>query len=141
MQHAVPLNESAVARLAHSAMALDVYTWLAQRLHRVDPQKLALVPWVSLKEQFGIDYGRMVDFRGVFTRTVAQVKAVYRDARFTVDEKGIRLSEQSSCNCSAHPDRVVESREFDSAGFSHTPCGIAWILASTYARALCHTNL
>jgi hypothetical protein len=35
MQHAVPLNEHAVARLSHSAMGLDVYTWLAQRLHRV----------------------------------------------------------------------------------------------------------
>ena len=29
MQHAVPLNEAAVAHLSHSAMALDVYTWLA----------------------------------------------------------------------------------------------------------------
>lgn len=32
---AVPLNETAVMRLAHNAMALDIYTWLAQRLHRV----------------------------------------------------------------------------------------------------------
>jgi len=36
MEHAVPLNEGAVSRIAHSAMALDVYTSLAQRLHRVD---------------------------------------------------------------------------------------------------------
>lgn len=57
MQHAVPLNEEAIARLSHSAMGLDVYTWLAQRLHRVDPKKAALVPWVSLKQQFGYDYG------------------------------------------------------------------------------------
>jgi hypothetical protein len=34
MEHAVPLNEEAVARLSHSAMALDIHTWLAQRLHR-----------------------------------------------------------------------------------------------------------
>ena len=32
VSHAVPLNESAVARLSHNAMALDIYTWLAQRL-------------------------------------------------------------------------------------------------------------
>jgi hypothetical protein len=53
VQHAVPLDEEAVARLSHSAMALDVYTWLAQRLHRVNPAKPAFVPWVSLWEQFG----------------------------------------------------------------------------------------
>jgi Plasmid encoded RepA protein len=47
MQHAVPLNEAAVARLAHSSMGLDVYTWLAQRLHRIDRSKPAFVPWVS----------------------------------------------------------------------------------------------
>jgi len=91
MQHAVPLNEVAVARLSHSAMGLDVYTWLAQRLHRVDPKKSALVPWFSVKEQFGHEYGRMVDFRRVFTRTLKQVKVVYRDAHFTLDGQGIRL--------------------------------------------------
>ena len=92
MRHAVPLNESAVARLSHSAMALDVYTWLAQRLHRVNPQKPALIPWVSLKQQFGYDYGRMVDFRRVFGRTLKQVKAVYREACFSLDSQGMRLA-------------------------------------------------
>ena len=29
-RHAVPLDERAIAALAHSAMALDVYCWLAQ---------------------------------------------------------------------------------------------------------------
>lgn len=91
MQHAVPLNEEAVARLSHTAMGLDVYTWLAQRLHRIDPGRPALVPWVSLKEQFGHDYRRIRDFRRVFTRTLQQVQPVYREARFAVDERGIRL--------------------------------------------------
>ncbi len=91
MQHAVPLNEQAVARLSHSAMGLDVYTWLAQRLHRVDPGKPGLVPWVSLKAQFGTDYGRMVDFRRVFTRTLKLVKVVYREARFQFDGQGMRV--------------------------------------------------
>jgi hypothetical protein len=91
MQHAVPLNEAAVARLSHSAMGLDVYTWLAQRLHRIAPNKPAFVPWVSLKAQFGCDYHRMVDFRRVFTRTLKQVKVVYPQARIAVDGKGMRL--------------------------------------------------
>jgi hypothetical protein len=91
MQHAVPLNEAAVARLSHSAMALDVYTWLANRLHRVPTNKLAFVPWVSLKEQFGHGYARMNNFKRDFRTTLAQVKVVYRDAKFSLDPKGARL--------------------------------------------------
>lgn len=37
MNHAVPLNEAAVARLSHTAMGLDLYTWLAQRLQPYQP--------------------------------------------------------------------------------------------------------
>lgn len=91
MQHAVPLNEAAVARLSHSAMALDVYTWLANRLHRVPLSGPAFVPWTSLKEQFGHGYDRMVDFRRVFTRTLTQVRVVYKDAKYALDPKGARL--------------------------------------------------
>ena len=91
MQHAVPLNENAVARLSHSAMALDVYTWLAQRLHRVDPSKPAFVPWVSLKEQFGHGYHRMDNFKRVFRTTLRQVAIVYREAKYSLDWKGMRL--------------------------------------------------
>lgn len=91
MQHAVPLNEAAVSRIAHSAMALDIYTWLAQRLHRIDPKRASFVPWVSLKQQFGDGYGRMNDFKRVFRRTLRQVQAVYPDAKFLPDHTGLRL--------------------------------------------------
>ena len=80
LAHAVPLNENAVAKLSHSAMGLDIYTWLAQRLHRVSPSKPALVPWVSLYEQFGHGYKRIRDFRRVFVRTLKFVKIVYHEA-------------------------------------------------------------
>jgi len=65
MKHAVPLNETAIARLSHTAMGLDLYTWLAQRLHRVEEGKGVLVPWASLHEQFGQGYERLRDFRRV----------------------------------------------------------------------------
>ena len=57
-RHAVPLDERALAALSHSAMALDLYAWLAQRLHRVPKPHRQLVPWVSLQEQFGQGYDR-----------------------------------------------------------------------------------
>ena len=91
LAHAVPLNENAIAKLSHSAMGLDIYTWLAQRLHRVSPSKPALVPWVSLYEQFGHGYKRIRDFRRVFVRTLKFVKIVYHEARFVPDDKGLRL--------------------------------------------------
>jgi hypothetical protein len=91
IRHAVPLNEAAVACLSHSAMALDIYTWLAQRLHRVDPRKPAFVPWVSLKEQFGSGYGRMDNFKRVFRTAFQQVKIAYKDAQFTESGRGLEL--------------------------------------------------
>ena len=90
MEHAVPLNEAAVSALSNSAMGLDVYTWMAQRFRRVPPAG-QLVPWVCLKEQFGQDYGRIRDFRRVFIRTLKQVHAVYRESKFSIDGKGMRL--------------------------------------------------
>ena len=93
MEHAVPLNEQAVGRLSHNAMALDLYTWLAQRLHRIDPKRgHAFVPWVSLKEQFGPGYGRMDNFKRVFRTTLKQVAVIYREAKFAVTDKGMELS-------------------------------------------------
>ncbi len=91
-QHAVPLNETAVSRLAHTAMGLDVYAWLAQRLHRIAPGQKALVSWSALAQQFGSGYAEVRGFRRVFKRTLAQVKVVYPHANFSLDEDGMRLS-------------------------------------------------
>jgi hypothetical protein len=90
-RHAVPLNETAVARLSHNAMGLDIYAWLAQRLHRIEPGKNPCVPWGSLSQQFGSGYGEVRAFRRVFKRTLAQVKVVYPDAHFELNAQGMRL--------------------------------------------------
>lgn len=92
LAHGVPLQEEAVSRLSHTAIGLDVYTWLAQRLYRISVSKPAFIAWACLKEQFGPNYGRMTNFRRFFLKTLKQVKVVYPDANFTVDEKkGITL--------------------------------------------------
>lgn len=92
-QHAVPLNPRHIAALKHSAMALDIYTWLAQRLHRVPRENGVFVPWARLHEQFGHGYGRIDNFRRVFRRELRQVTAVYNDARVgdEIDERGTPL--------------------------------------------------
>jgi Plasmid encoded RepA protein len=90
-RHAVPLDERALAALSHSAMALDLYSWLAQRLHRVDPAKPTFIPWTALRDQFGWHYSTVRKFRQVFRLTLDGVLAQYRDARIVLDGGGLTL--------------------------------------------------
>lgn len=89
--HAVPLDERAVSALAHNAMALDVYCWLAQRLHRVDPRRGQFLAWTNLHEQFGQGYNRIRAFRAAFLDVLKLVKAQYPAARFGTDSGGMML--------------------------------------------------
>lgn len=89
--HAVPLHERALMALSGSAMGLDVYAWLAQRLHRVDPRKPALVPWKALQGQFGWHYDRARDFRRVFRQTLRLVHSQYPEAAIELDRRGMML--------------------------------------------------
>jgi hypothetical protein len=90
-KHAVPLREADLAALAHSAMALDIYTWLAQRLHRIEPKKPTLIPWAALRQQFGPDYRRMNHFKAEFRVALRQVLVRYMAARIDLDEHGMTL--------------------------------------------------
>jgi len=94
-QHAVPLNIEALKALAHSAMAIDIYTWLAQRLHRIEGTQF--VGWANLKEQFGQAYTRMDNFKRDFRATLLLVKTVYKEARIEeLDNKGFNLQNSPS---------------------------------------------
>jgi hypothetical protein len=91
-QHAVPLDHRAVAALASSSMSLDVYVWLAQRLHRVPTGKPQFVAWDSLHEQFGQGFARIRDFRRSFLKTLHHVASAYPAARISADDHGLTLS-------------------------------------------------
>lgn len=90
-RHAVPLDERAIGALSHSAMALDIYAWLSQRLHRIPKPHRQLVPWALLKDQFGADYERVRKFREVFMTALRQVHVVYPAAKIDVTGKGLFL--------------------------------------------------
>lgn len=90
--HAVPLARLAVRALAPSAMALDVYCWLAQRLHRVPQGKPQAVSWEALKGQFGTGFKRDRDFRHAFKDTLRTVLAVYPDAKIEEEVTGLLLN-------------------------------------------------
>jgi hypothetical protein len=90
-KHAVPLDSRAVAALAHSAIDLDIYTWLAQRLHRIPKAKLQTITWPALKAQFGPDYDRLRKFREKFMPALKAVLAVYPSARIEITAAGLLL--------------------------------------------------
>jgi Plasmid encoded RepA protein len=90
-KYAVPLDERAIAALAHSAVALDIYSWLAQRLHRVPAGRPQLVPWTALWEQFGQGYAELRNFRPFFLRMLREVHAAYPEARIETGRRGISL--------------------------------------------------
>ena len=90
--HAVPLDEHHLAALSHSAMALDVYAWLAQRLHRIGKGTGLPLPWTAVAAQFGgSGYERIRKFRDNFKVALTQVQTVYRSARVDVNEQGLML--------------------------------------------------
>ncbi|CAH0313478.1 replication protein RepA [Roseomonas sp. CECT 9278] len=91
LRHAVPLNELAIGALSHSAMALDVYAWLAQRLHRIPKGSRHFIAWPLLHAQFGADYARLRKFREVFMVALKQAGAVYPAASLDANGQGLFL--------------------------------------------------
>ncbi|MCG6862209.1 MAG: hypothetical protein LJE70_13180, partial [Chromatiaceae bacterium] len=79
---AVPLDSRALHALESSALALDVYTWLAHRLHRIEGKGVTL-RWKALRELFAQEYmGRNADkdFKKEFLPALRKVQAVYPKA-------------------------------------------------------------
>ena len=91
IEHAVPLEPSAIAQLQNSALALDTYTWLAHRLCRVKKNAGAMLPWRALKEQFGQEYRSEKDFKRELTGALRKAMAVYPAARVDKVRGGLRL--------------------------------------------------
>ncbi|AOX21699.1 replication protein RepA [Kozakia baliensis] len=83
LEGGVPLDQRALMALSGSALALDVYCWLAHRLHRIEGRSL-LLRWASLRDQFGQDYtGPEADknFKKKFLPALEKVLEVYPQAK------------------------------------------------------------
>jgi hypothetical protein len=91
VEHAVPLDPRAINALQGSALALDVYTWLAHRLYRVKEASGTPLYWHSLQEQFGQEYGERRDFKREFRKALEKAVGVYPDARVETVRGGIKL--------------------------------------------------
>lgn len=93
VENAVPLDNRALFALKGSALALDVYAWLAHRLHRIDGRPVIL-HWTNMREQFGQEYqGKDADkdFKKKFLIALRAVLAVYPQAKVEVVRGGLKL--------------------------------------------------
>jgi hypothetical protein len=70
-------------------MALDIYCWLAYRLHVLSGERD--VSWKALHAQFGGGVSRLDHFRTVFTENLNLALAVYPDAKVEVVARGLTL--------------------------------------------------
>lgn len=99
-KHPVPLEEAAIRAVSNNSQALDIYAWLAYRLHSLNQPRP--VTWRALRPQFGAGFGRLDNFRTRFLDNLKLALAVYPAARVGVDERGLVL----------HPSRPpVASKE------------------------------
>jgi len=87
--HPVPLSETALRAIGPRSMVLDIYIWLAYRLHALKTD--VEVSWPSLYAQFGAGYGRLRDFRSGFLAGLDLAIAVYPEARISLDDRGVIL--------------------------------------------------
>ncbi len=88
-KHAVPLDEAAIRHIRNSSMALDVYCWLAYRLHSLPAPKA--ITWAALAGQFGAGIKLRKHFKPALLESLALAQAVYHDARVEVTETRLLL--------------------------------------------------
>jgi|TARA_R110000824_G_scaffold394582_1_gene594518 hypothetical protein len=93
-EHAVPLRLEAVRALSHSSRSLDIYFWLASRLHRVS--KPMDIRYTTLRWQFGTPTQEMKSFKRSFRIALKSALMVYPEARVEVIHGGIRLHNSPS---------------------------------------------
>jgi Plasmid encoded RepA protein len=88
-RHPVPIEESAIRAIANNSMALDVYAWLAYRLHVL--AKPTPLSWRALKQQFGAGFNRIDNFKTTFLSNLRLALAVYREAKVEGAQDGLIL--------------------------------------------------
>lgn len=89
-EHPVPVSESALRAIGPRSLVIDIYIWLAYRLHAL--RRDIEVGWPALHGQFGAGVGRIRGFRKYFIDCLAFAMAAYPEARVAISERGVVLS-------------------------------------------------
>jgi Plasmid encoded RepA protein len=86
-KHPVPLEEPAIKAISNNSQALDVYCWLAYRLHVLPSQRT--ISWPALYAQFGASYKKLAHFKMRFIDSLKVATAVYPNANVELEDRGL----------------------------------------------------
>lgn len=87
--HPVPVREEAIQAISTRSVAIDLYIWLAYRLHALS--KPTPITWLALHAQFGAGFALVKHMKPKFLEALTLALAVYPEARVEVTEKGLTL--------------------------------------------------
>jgi hypothetical protein len=96
-KNSVPMDSRALIALKDSALALDIYFFLVERLHRISAAavKPTVLYWKKLRDQFGHEYAASSSgnksFRDNFLHALEKVLLMYPAASVELIDGGIAL--------------------------------------------------
>lgn len=97
-KNCVPIDARAVTTLKKSALAMDIYFMLAERLHRAKKTP-SILYWRNLRDQFGQEYADNDNgkrsFKRNFVAALKKVLMVYPGAKVRLVSGGIEIQKSS----------------------------------------------
>jgi hypothetical protein len=89
MKNSMPIDLRIVTQLKEHTLALDIFLWLNGRFYNLeDPVNISKK---DLKDQFGCDYSRTVDFWRNFKIAAELTKAAFQKANMKITDTGLTL--------------------------------------------------
>ncbi|MEA2738302.1 MAG: hypothetical protein QOH05_1609 [Acetobacteraceae bacterium] len=88
-EHPVPVREEAVRAIGARSLALDVYIWLAYRLHVLT--RPTPVTWAALHGQFGAGFKAVRQLKPTLREALTLALAVYPEAKVQEEAAGVVL--------------------------------------------------
>ena len=85
-EHPVPVREEAIKAIGTRSLAIDVYIWLAYRLHALP--RATPVGWPAIHGQFGARFRHVRQIKTTFLKALAVALAVYPEACVNVEKAG-----------------------------------------------------
>jgi hypothetical protein len=87
--HPVPVREEAIRAIGTRSLAIDVYIWLAYRLHALT--RSTPVTWSAVHGQFGAGFRHIRQIKPTFMEALNLALAVYPEACVDIDKQGLIL--------------------------------------------------
>jgi hypothetical protein len=88
-EHPVPVREEAIRAISTRSLAIDVYIWLAYRLHSLG--KPTPISWTAVHGQFGAGFKLPRQIKPTFLEALKLALAVYPEAHVESGQNGITL--------------------------------------------------